>query len=202
MANAELNLLHYGFYEDDDADPDACTQVGSEDTPLTRGTGTGNRVMVRTLLDEVANKDDSGQLFLQYELNNDDSWNDVTASSNVAQITAGTPVDDAVCNANNLTPPSGKSFPGDWFDGRYDEDDGSVSSVPTKNNYGEYQVCLYIVDVDVNDGDTVKFRWRAVNIDVTTPPTREAEITVSKPAGHVMPNTTVLLQSVKTGAFW
>ena len=180
MADGTLDLLHYGFYEDDNSDPDACTQVGSEDTALSRGTGTANRFMVRFLLNETGAKSGTVSFRLERELNNSGTWVDVTASSAVAQITGGTPADQAVCNANLLTPPGGKSFPGDWFDGHYDDGDGiAASNIVAKSDYTEVQYCVFLVDADVSDTDTVKFRHLAITGTWGETWSVEAEVTVS-----------------------
>jgi hypothetical protein len=158
-----MTVRRYRFFENDNADPDAVTQVSgvgegdaSTQVILDRQTGTGNAFHIRISFDETSGATKSGTLQLQVNYNGT-GWNDVNASSSYARTFTGSALTDFITNTNLCTAGSG-----DWNNGVADEDDGNTGSFSmVKSDYTECMWAVYIVDADVADGLTLQFRLTA-----------------------------------------
>jgi len=154
MATANLSQDHYGFFQDDNADPDSCSQIGVDDTgqDITMDTN----VMVRISIgnDSTANANTSWSL--QYQVNSTaGTWNEVTTSSSNARVATGTPTDGASCDTQLLTSGTGS------FDtvGLYDDGDGDTASIAqNKSEFMECQWCVTLRSADLTATDVVYFR--------------------------------------------
>lgn len=150
--------------------------LAAEDTdPSAIGTGTVNRFRIRFTL-QASNATGTTTPYLRCSRNSGAYFN-VTASSSYVQVTGGLPTDGATCSSQLLSNGVTGTFEGE---GTYDEGDGTLAAWSNdKQNYSEWEVCVYIVDADVSNGDTLDFRLEDAsgNIDTWT---SIPQITVSK----------------------
>lgn len=184
MANAVLTVQRYGFFDDDNADPDAVTQVGSEGTDgspyvLDRTVGTAFAFHIRISMDETAGNSRTGTLQLRYQPNGTGGYNNVDSTSSYLRTYTGSQLTDFVTNTNLLT-----AGAGDWNNGVADEDDGSTGSFAlVKNDYTECMWAVYLVTDDWNDDEYVEVELLAGgSFNVTNLATNPIKITVDKPA--------------------
>ena len=152
MATANLDLTTWGYYSNDNADAEACTEL-AQDATYDFQTGTANKFIVRLGMSEIGNANYTGDITLEYKLN-DGSFLPVATDSSVLQATTGLPTDGAVCDVQLLANGTG-DFDTDF--GSYSED-GAATALATKNDYGEAAWCVYIVAADVSDNDTIYLR--------------------------------------------
>ena len=176
MATANLAAFAFRFYEDDNADVDACTAAALQDTTLDRNPA--DKFILRYGLNNDSSAVYNGDIGLEYNLNGA-GWVAVTTSSSVVKAVAGTPTNGAACDVDLLTGGTG-AFDADA--GTYSED-GGASSACAKSSYGNWAFALQLVDGDVSDADTLTFRFTAaanVNQNSVVP-----TLTVDKAAEEV-----------------
>jgi hypothetical protein len=137
---------------------------------------TANRFRIRFTIDETNDRDGSMSPTL-YVDKNTSGYARVDGSSSNVRATGGLPTDGAACDTQLLNDGAAGSFEND---GSYDEGDGATPSwTQTKDNFAEFEFCVYIVAADVADGNTLDFRVRdgtsEINAYTNTP-----RITVTK----------------------
>lgn len=157
--------------------------------PPAQGTGTANRFRIRFTIDEQNNK--TGTITPQLEVSkNSAAFADVTATSANVQATASTQyADNDVCSTElfSANPPAAGTF--DSALGTADEVDGALASQSyDKEEYCEIEFCVYIVDADVSNNDTLDLRIRDSDASPDTIVyTQVPRITVSKAAPSTTP---------------
>jgi len=125
------------------------------------GTGTSNRFRIRFVLDETNDKLASFTPTLYVSRNSGSFAGEetaVTGSSSVVQATLSSQYADGdTCSTQLLSAGSAGVFEGVGY---ADEVDGATaqSTIATKNDCFECEFCVYIVDADVNNSDTLDFR--------------------------------------------
>ena len=179
MTQPTYDLLNYRF-RDDDGDEAGATFLGAgNNTNITRGTGTANKLRLRVEL-QNDNAKAGAETFL-WEANYDSGgWNDIddSASSYLRAVTSDDAgfVDGDDCT-QQLT--SNSTFYGTGNSGQ-DENGSWVSGTFPASNYTEGEICFYIVDADVADTKTIEIRVRETSGDTITY-SNTATVTVSKP---------------------
>lgn len=152
----DLDQVSARGYED--GTESGSSPIAAQSANFSRATGTANLWLMRHEFEETA----SGEVLnvqpqIQYNRNGG-GWNDITASSLVAQITGGTPT-DGDDTTERLTASSGTFI---TPNAAYDDVDGLSGEANEIDFSGtekcESLHCIYFVDADVNDGDTVQFR--------------------------------------------
>lgn len=174
--------------------------------PAAIGTGTANRFRIRLTIDEINNK--TGSVLPQLQVDkNSTGFSGVTSTSNDVQATASSQYTDGDACSTELfsgNPPAAGTF--STTKGTADDVDGTVTSVSfAKDEYVEIEYCVFIVDADVNDADTLDFR--IADLDASVDPitfTSVPRITVSKGAANAVgkPSIRTHMQAVKHGSFY
>ena len=177
MATPNVTNHTHGFYLDSNADPDACTIIGSVDS-ITESHALDSNLMVR-----IGNQNDSAAAVndpsqLQYRVGTGGTWTDVNATSSNVRSSAGTPTDGAACDTQILTSGTGT------FDisGNYDEVDGlTPASAIAKSSFWEDQWCVQLRSAELSGGETIFFRAVVTDASMTYPadPGGLAQITVA-----------------------
>lgn len=146
-----------------------------------RGTGTANKFRIRFTLDEYNDKVSSFTPTL-YVSKNSGAYAAVTTSSSNVQATTSAQFTDAdLCSTQLLGSPTAGAFEAigeGSTDGACD-----LAQLNSKSGFFECEFCVYIVDADVADADTLDFRVYD-NGSPTDTYTRTPRVTVSKGATY------------------
>jgi hypothetical protein len=176
---ANCDAIHFAYYDDDNVDVDSNTIIGSEDTAMSRGTGTANRFIIRFKLTQTNDSPWAGNAQLQVSYKGG-AYTDVNASSSYVQATAALWDDTSeVCATERLTG-TAQGFSGT---GETDDTDGNIAGwVIAKSIDEECAWCVYIVDGDVDNADTLDFQAVSAGETLTNnfPGATQPRVTVSK----------------------
>jgi len=181
MANPNINQHSFAFYQDDNADPDQCTIVGSVDS-TSETYAMDTNLMVRLGLENNDADADSDVFRLLYQVNGTGgAWNPVTTSSSNVKIVTGTPTDGASCNEQQLGDGPGG---GSWdVIGLYDDGDGVTGTIAwDKDEFFECQWCVQLLSADLSVNDVVHF-WVDDNGNGTTDFTSGADAQITAVTG-------------------
>ena len=145
--------------------------------PASIGTGTANRFRIRFVVAETNNAAAAATFKLKVSKQGG-AYADVTATSSNVQVTGGLPTDGIACDTQLLPAAAAGSFEAD---GSYDEGDGTVTGwTHGKKGYAEFEWCVYIVDADVANADTLDFQVTETDDTPFDAYLNTPQITVSK----------------------
>jgi hypothetical protein len=182
MTQPTYDVIEYRFI-DDDGGESAGTFAAAANTQLTQETGTANRKRIRIQIQNTNNK--SGTESFDWEYNKEGGgWTpiDATTSSNIRAIGSAnstwTLTDGDDCTTNRLTSQGGSydSTNSGWCD-----DGTGTADTFDANAYWEVELCYYIIDADVADGNEILLRV-VENSGDTTVMSVTPDIDVSKAA--------------------
>lgn len=154
MATANVTQVNVRWYDDDNSNPDSMTPAADQNATLAnRQTGTANRMVGRVLMQNDNSALWNSATQWQYSRNSG-AWTTLNGSSSYIRTTGGTPAVDESCATSVITGGTGT-----YTSGYYNEDDG-VPPVPSvaKNNYTEFAICVYLVEGQAQNGDTIQVR--------------------------------------------
>lgn len=141
----------YRFREDDGSITGATWLGAGNNTNISRGTGTANKFRWRAVVEET-NGGNANVPWILYASYNSGTYFQVTTSTSYIRFVASSYVSDGTAIS---TPELGWS-------GTYDPDefdsDGSKNNNGLLSEYGEPEYCLYLVDADLSNGDTIDLR--------------------------------------------
>lgn len=180
MAAPVVTDFTWGFFDDDSADPDTCTQIGADDsTSETHALDTNLMVRIGSQNSSAAVVNAVAQL--QYRVGTGGTWTDVTASSSNVRASLGSPTDDALCDVQLLTSGSG-AFESD---GAFDEGDGAVPAHShAKTTFFEDQWCVQLRSAELSGSEVIFFRtvFAGATMNYGTDPTGLPQITAEAAA--------------------
>jgi hypothetical protein len=181
MTQPTYDVIEYRFI-DDDGGESAGTFAAAANTQLTQVTGTDNRKRIRIQIQNTNNK--SGTEAFDWEYNKEGGgWTpiDDTASSNIRAIGSAnstwTLTDGDDCTTNRLTSQGGSY---DSTNSGWSDTGSGTGDTFNANGYWEVELCYYIVDADVADGNEILLRV-VENSGDTTVMSVTPDIDVSKP---------------------
>jgi len=171
MANPNLDQHTHGFFEDDNADPDSCTQIGV-DNSVSESWDMDTNLMVRTGLDEDNNRSGTPFLGFEYQVNGiGGAWTLIETDSVGVKYSDGTPAESAITDTQLLD----SGVEGIFADGFYKDSGISGEEYAIdKEVFFELQICVQLLSTDLSDSDVVYFRAvRTANdvVDFTYPAT-------------------------------
>lgn len=122
--------------------------------------GIANRRRLRISVDETNSKTGSFDFQLEYELNNDGNWFDVTTTSSVIRATGGLPTQGDACSTQLLSAPPIGSFQ----NGTYSDTGLCDTYSNAKDDFAEFEYCIYAVEADVANGEFVNLRIKGLDV--------------------------------------
>ena len=182
-ANASYDQVNFRVRDDSTALNTDGGWLGTENQELTHsiGTGTANKFRIRFTVDNDNSKvSGPASCVLYAQKNGTGGYTRVTGTRTDVVHTTGTPTDDAVCDSQLLSSPASGSFEGT---GRYDDDNSATGWTNGKDNFSEWEHCVYFVDAEVSDGDYFDFRLDNV---YSWTYTNEPRVTVSKAVNQTL----------------
>lgn len=141
---------HYAWYDNDSADADATTIIGSEDNSQSLELDTDYHLRIK--VSNFGHESTAG-MQLQYDIDGAGSWANVDGSSANVRTVLGLP-NDGEPTAERLSTTLGSFVPG-----RYDEIDGLADGIThTASSSTEHVFCLQFRGVDLAGTETITFR--------------------------------------------
>lgn len=143
------------WFRNDDGSESGATFKGSQGSDQTIGTGQANRFRIRIIVEETngGNANVPWPLYASYK---GGAYFPVTPTSSYVQaitsLNDGWTITDEDLTTAQLT------YSGTFAAGRYDDDGNAENNITLVSKYTEREFCLYIVDADVADADTITFR--------------------------------------------
>lgn len=168
----------YRFREDDGSITGATWLGSGNDDDISRGTGTSNKFRFRAVVEET-NGGNANVPWLLYASYNSGTYFQVTTTSSYVQLVASDYVSDGTAITVNELGYTG-TYNADTFDSDAAKTNNALSS-----EYGEPEYCLYVVDADVADTDTIDLRVYESSGVPCDSYTVTARVTVTKAAGDL-----------------
>jgi hypothetical protein len=150
----------FRFREDDGSLTEATWLGAGNGSDISRGTGTANKFRIRFVVEET-NGGNANEPWLLYASYEGGSYFQITTSSNYIRLVASSYVSDGV----NI-PTAELGWSGTYNSDTFDSD-GTKANNALQSEYGEPEYCLYIVDADVANDDTIDLRvYEAVGVPI------------------------------------
>jgi hypothetical protein len=169
-----------------DSPTTGATYIGSVGDDYTTGTGTGNTFRLRFVVQNTAAKIVNNVVFmLKYDKNTAADYTTVsTTSNNIRLVNDGNSIADHQTTVQHIG--DGTYVVGDsegFNDGQTDDETGLIDFAG--NDETEVECCLYVVDADVADNDTIDLEIYRTGNNALDTYTDIPRVTVSKAAAGV-----------------
>ena len=155
MGKAVAVQQAFRFRNDDGSQTSATWMSAGNNVNQSIGTGTDNRFRVRIVVEETAGGSYAVGATLYYSKNSGAYTDISTASSNIRAI-ASKNTTWTISDDDSTTAQLGYS--GTFVTGYMDTDGGSTSNATISSQYTEFEFVLYLVDADLQNGDTIDLR--------------------------------------------